>query len=349
MPRPKRCEFQGAIYLVTLTGDSSGNVFYDPRVLKQHPDTARNHAEDAQRFEGLLWETCEQYDARVHAYALEPNIGLVLLQTLGGPLGWIMHDLLARYSTYLREQGRPAGAGRPFPGRYKAQIVQLAKLPYVVRYVHRRELVGDRQRRAINHPFSSNLIYCRRRPQPTCFVASVTRRALELLGHIGPNSYFEFMAARDTPAIAHLLSQRIIGDQNFGDFVRRTGHKMSGAPSPDEILREVTGVLLHAQPDIAGSSTHRGALARALVAWYAMRTGTARIGAVARWFGVTSSDLRYLIRRHRQRQPQYFSRPPTEIFPTLSRSEDKTSLPRSTGLQHFETPATPPPNASIRR
>lgn len=317
MPRQKRCEFHGAIHLVTISGRNGENVFYDPNILMKFPQTARHHAPHAERFQNILWNVCEQYNACVHAYFLEPNAFSLVLQTSGAPLQWLMHDLLSQYSMYLREQNCRSERAKPFPRRYNAQIVQPAKLPYVVRYVQRREPPGDPRRRAINHPFSSNLIYCGRHPQPHNFVVSATREALRQLGHLGTQAYFEFMAAGDTPSITQMLSRRVIGDVHFIESVGKLAMRAPLAPSPDEILKEVTTSLLHSEPNIACASTHRGALARALVAWYAMRTGAAQIGAVAKWFGVTSSDLRYLIRRHRQRSPQYFSQSLSELFPTL--------------------------------
>ena len=321
MPRPKRCEFQAAIHLVTVSGYSGGHVFYDPQIFTQFPENPRAHAPDADCFDDRVWDACEQYDARVHAYVIEPNTALLVIQTLGGPLGWIVHDLLARYSKYLTEKNRIPGGTKPFPRRYKAQIVQPAKLPYVVRYVQRREIAAGQYRRAVNHPFSSSLIYCGRRSRPECFVVSAMREALAPLGYLGPNAYFEFMAADDSPSIAYMLSRRIIGEQSFADSVRARCRKPARTPSPDEILREVCGAVLHTGPEIASTSTHLGALARALVAWYAMRTGTAQIGAVARWFDVTSADLRYLIRTHRRKNPQYFLRSLPELFPALGTRE----------------------------
>lgn len=314
MPRAKRREFQGAIYLATLREDSGAVVFYDPQLFKRFADNPRAHAPDARQFESLLWETCTQYDARIHAYLIEPCGSSIVIQTLGAPLGWIMHDLLTRYSIYLREQGRIPRGTKLFPRRYRAQIVQPEKLPYVVRYVQRHEAPGDRPRRAINHPFNSHLIYCGRRPQPQCFVTSATQAALKTLGYQGASSYFQFMAARDSPSIAHMLSRSVIGEEAFAKAVRDRCREPRIVPSREDILQQVTSALLHAASGLASSSTHRGALARALVAWYAMRAGTAQIGSVAKWFGVTSSDLRYLIRRHRERQPHYFSKPLPELF-----------------------------------
>lgn len=321
MPRPERCEFQGAIHLVTVSGYSGGLVFYNPQIFNQFPDNPRVHAPGAKYFENLLWDACEQYDARVHAYVIEPNGALIVIQTHGAPLSWIVHDLLGRYSVYLVEQNRIPAGEKPFPRRYKAQIVQTAKLPYAVRYVQRREIVPHPRRRANNHPFSSSLIYCGRRPKPKCFIVSAMQDALARLGYFGPNAYYEFMARTDSPAITHMLSRPVIGEQVFVESVHEQCRKSLRVPSPDELLREVTGVLLHADPSIACASTHRGALARALVAWYAMRAGAAQIGTVGRWFGVTSSGLRYLIRRHQRENPQYFSKSTPELFPDLAQRE----------------------------
>lgn len=318
MSRPKRCEFRGAIHLVTVNGYSNGHVFYDPYIFAQFHENPRIHAVAAIYFEDLLWKACEQYEARVHAYVIEPNVALIVLQTLGAPLGWLVHDLLARYSRYLIEQKLVPLGIKTFSHRYKAQIVQPAKLPYVVRYVQRKHITADRHRRAVNHLFSSSLIYCGRRSMPECFIVSAMLEALAPLGYRGPNAYFEFLAAGDSPSIAHMLSRRVIGEKAFADSVPARCRRQPRAPSPDDILREVTGSVLHTAPEIAFTSTHLGALARALVAWYAMRTGTAQIGAVARWFDVTGADLRYLISKHQQKNPQYFSKSLPELFPDFA-------------------------------
>lgn len=333
MARPKRCEFQGAIHLVTLSGYTGGHVFYEPQVFKQFPHNPRSHAPDAEHFESLLWDTCEQYGARVHAYVIEANVALTVIQTDGAPLSWIVHDLLARFSKYLVEHNRISEREKPFPRRYKAQVVQPAKLPYVVRYVQRRDVGGHPRRRALNHPFSSHLIYCDRKARPECFVVSTMRKALEYLGYLGQTAYFEFMARSDSPAIAYMLSRHVIGEANFVESAGERCRKPPKLPSPDEILLAVTDSLLHTESDVACSSTHRGALARALVAWYAMRTGAAQIGTVGRWFRVTSSDLRYLIRRHRRDNPQYFSKSIPELFPLLSAPGEATQLAQLRDMQ----------------
>ncbi|MGH8200519.1 MAG: hypothetical protein ACREVO_09190 [Steroidobacteraceae bacterium] len=300
-----------------MTGYRNGHVFYDPQIFKQFPENPRGHAPDAEYFEGLLWTACEQYDARIHAYVIESNVASIVIETLRAPLGWVVHDLLAQYSKHLVGVRRISQGSRPFPQRYQAQTVQPAMLPYAVRFVQRREIPAGRHRRAVNHPFSSNLIYCGRRARPQYFVVNAMQKALPLIGYFELKGYFEFMAADDTPSIAHMLSKNVIGESRFADSVQERCRQPARVPSPDEILLAVTGALLHRELEIVCTSTHIGALARALVAWYAMRTGTAQIGAVAGWFDITSSDLRYLIRVHRQKSPHQFLKPLADLFPAL--------------------------------
>lgn len=315
MARPKRYDFQGALHLVTISGYPGGSVFYDPGIFARFPKNPCAHAPDANRFESLLWDVCEQYDARVHAYLIDSNATQLIIQTVGAPLPWLVHDLLARYSTHLINTNRIRLGQRPFPRRYRAQLVQPAKLPYAVRCIHRRENAIDSRRRMINNPFSSNLIHSGRKVKPKQFVVNMTREALYSLGYRGLDGYFEFMARGDSPTIADMLSRRIVGEADFIEAVQKRLKQPPKVPTPDQILEGVTGTLLHAASDVVCSSSHRGALARALVAWYAMRAGTAQIGAVGQWFGVTSSGLRYLIRKHRNRSPHYFAKTPAELFP----------------------------------
>lgn len=338
MARPRRSDFQGAIHLITLRGYPGRHVFYDPEIFEQFPENPCGHAPDAVFFQTLLLDTCEQYGAVIHAYVMDPNAALIVIQRHAAPMTWVAHDVLARFSKYLIKETRIPSGEKPFPQRHRAQIVQPSKLPYAVRYVQRRAVSTDPRRRAINHPFSSNLIYCGRKARPECFVVSETRDALERLGYFGLNGYFEFMARRDSPAIAQMLTRHVIGEATFAESVRERSREPATIPCSDEILREVTRALLHAEPGIAYSSTHLGALARALVAWYAMRTGTAQIGTVATWFGITSSDLRYLIRRHRRKNPQYFSRSLPDLFPVPAGPEATSPLIQSQDRRGSETP-----------
>jgi hypothetical protein len=308
MARQRRYEFPGALHLVTIRGPGPTPVFYDSSLFVRFPENPRAHAPYAIDFEDQLWAMCEQYDARVHAYIIEPNAALVIVQSGAAPLSWLMHDVLVRHA---RHRGT-----RLFPRRYRAQLVQPAKLPYVVRHVERRPTAGTR-RRPGNHPFSSSLIYCGRRPRPACFSVDTLHMALAALGHGGRTAYFEFMASPDSPSIAAQLAQSIIGDEAFRQAARAHHGPVPRTLPPEEILQTVSASILYTAPQIAYTSTHRGALARALVAWYAMRTGVARISAVAEWFGVTGSDLRTLIRRHRQREPHYFTLSSAELFPSL--------------------------------
>jgi hypothetical protein len=178
---------------------------------------------------------------------------------------------------------------------------------------------------------------------------TATQNALARLGYPGQSSYFEFMAVGDTPSIAHMLSRHVIGEKVFADSIGERCRTRVSVPSPDEILREVTSRLLHAAPEVACSLTHKGAFARALIAWYAMRTGAAQITAVARWFGVTSSDLRYLIRQHRQRHPQHFSKALPELFPILFTSKDAVLAERTDDLRRPGTSENPPVGAPSQR
>jgi hypothetical protein len=332
MARPRRCEFPGAVHLVSAGGPPGAHVFYDPDLFTRFPDNPRAHAPRAERFERLLWDVCEQYDAWVHAYCTEPNAALIVLQSGGAPLSWLMHDLLSRYARHRGGENRAPSGVQRFARRYKAQLVQPAKLPYAVRYVQRREMPAAR-RRAVNHPFSSSLIYCGRRARPARFIVSALRAALAPLGYVGPGAYFEFMARSDSPAIADLLARPVIGEPSYRQAVREWRPTSVQTPSPEDLLREVTCTVLHTHPAIACTSTHRGALARALVAWYAMRTGVARIGTVSGWFGVTSSDLRDLIHRHRRTHPQYFALATLDLFPDLRASAShptpRAALPRA--------------------
>jgi transposase-like protein len=53
---------------------------------------------------------------------------------------------------------------------------------------------------------------------------------------------------------------------------------------------------------------HQAVLARALVAWHALRTGSASVREVATWFGITAATLGRGIRHYRRASPALFEK-----------------------------------------
>jgi hypothetical protein len=138
------------------------------------------------------------------------------------------------------------------------------------------------------------------------------RSELEVKGHHGLRGYREFMDQDETPYVANLLSQgspldsRIVGDKVFVQKARHMAAHPAASPTREELIASVARLLNKTPADIF-SATRVGALGRSLVAWYGVRSGTATLTEVGRWFSVSGETLGQRIRHHREVRPDLFN------------------------------------------
>jgi putative transposase len=309
MPRHERLDFKDAIHYATVRGRDGSEIFFDAHTFRRFPHTPRQYAPHVVRFELLLAEACTECGAILHGYCLEPNSGILILQTAGAPLQAFMRRLCGRYSRYLRAAGFVGGHG-VFGARYDSKIVAPEYLPHAVRRAHRSPVLAGLCRRPLDYPFSSERAYTGEFAQIPITTAAL-RTALELKGHFGSRGYREFMGQDETPYVENLLSNgapldsRIIGDRVFVQKARHMVAHPLPPPTREQLIEGVAS-LLHKTPVDILSATPVGALGRALVAWYGVRAGVATLTQMGHWFSVTSATLGQGIRHHRSVTPALF-------------------------------------------
>src|SRR6266481_2584923 len=135
MPRHERLNFRDAIHYAQVRGRNGSDIFFDPHTLRRFPQAPRQYAPHALRFELLLAEACTECGTILHGYCLEPNSGILVLQTAGASLQALMQRLLNRYSRYRRAAGF-VGGRRVFGARYGSKDVAPEHLPHGVRAAH---------------------------------------------------------------------------------------------------------------------------------------------------------------------------------------------------------------------
>jgi len=131
-------------------------------------------------------------------------------------------------------------------------------------------------------------------------------------GYFGPRGYREFMDQDEGPYVGNLFargSPRILASSEASFSLSRCAN--GGAPRPaadrEQIIAGVAQLLQLSARDIF-SATHAGALGRALVAWYGLRSGAATLTDMGRWFsfrvltwgrrcGITEGVRRSYLRR----------------------------------------------------
>ena len=123
--------------------------------------------------------------------------------------------------------------------------------------------------------------------------------------------YREFMEQAETPHVAVLFEQgspldaRVVGGNVFVTQARdAAGHPP--APATREQLLAGVAKLLEAEPETSLTAGHQAVLRRALVAWYALRLGTATLREVGRWFDVSGATLGKGMRHYRRVSPELF-------------------------------------------
>jgi hypothetical protein len=318
MPRHKRLDFRGALHYVRVDGRQGAEIFFDSTILRSFPKAPRYYAPHLRTFELLLAATCEERAATLHAYCLEPNSGVFIMNTAGAPLHSFMQRLCGGYSRYLRA-GPFAARQDLFATRYESRVIAPEYLPHAVRRAHYSPVASGLCRRRVDYPFSSERAYTgERAPIPISMVDF--RAALELKGHFGAKGYRDFMDQDESPYVANLftrgspLDPRVVGGKLFAQQVRQTVSQPAAVPTREQLIGGVAALIKVGPTDIL-SATHVGVLGRALVAWYGLRTGAATLTEMGRWFSVTSATLGQAMRHHRKMSPDLFG---LRVLPGMS-------------------------------
>jgi REP-associated tyrosine transposase len=322
MPRHERLDFKDAIHYASVRGRGGSQIFFDADTFRHFPHTPRQYAPHVLRFELLLAEACMECGAILHGYCLEPNSGILVVQRAGAPFQALMQRLCGRYSRYRRADGFVGGRGL-FGARYDSKVVAPEYLPQAVRRAHRSPVLAGLCRRVVDYPFSSARAYIGEfAPIPIAMIDF--RNALKLKGHSGPRGYQEFMDQDETQYVANLLSRgspqdpRIVGDKVFVQKARHMAAYPAASLTREQLIEGVARLLNKTPADIY-SATHVGVLGRALVAWYGVRTGSATLAEVGRWFSVTGATLGQAIGHQRSLAPDLFN---LAILPGLEVSTD---------------------------
>jgi putative transposase len=312
MPRRKRLDFKEAIHYVMVRGAAGAEIFFNARDLQRSPRAPRQIAPQVSKFEKLLAETRDECGELLHAYCVEPNRGILVLKAAGAPLQVFMQRLCGAYARYLRRGGF-AVERAVFASRYDAKIIAPEYLPHAVRRAHRSPIESGLRKQPVDYPFSSDRAYRGETAVLAIHMADV-RAALELKGHFGSRGYRDFMNQAETPHVARLLTHgspldsRIVGDKVFVQKARQTAEHPPVPLDREQLTAQVASLLKCTAADIF-SPTHTGTLGRALVAWYGVRSGTATLTEIGRWFSVTGASLGQAIRIQRLIRPDLF-RPP---------------------------------------
>lgn len=121
MARPFRCQYEGAIYHVTVRGNERRAIFRDDQ--------------DRRRLVDRLRALLDVHHVRLYAYVLMPNHYHLVICTPRANLSRFMQQLNTSYTVYFNRRHRRWG--HLFGGRFKARVVEGGSyLLSLSRYVH---------------------------------------------------------------------------------------------------------------------------------------------------------------------------------------------------------------------
>lgn len=156
MPRQSRIEYAGAVYHVVNRGNYRQDLF--------------TVEEAGVCFERTLFDACERFGWRLHAYVLMSNHYHLCVETPDGRLAcgmqWLQSTFANRFNRLVKERGHV------FQGRYKALLIERGEsLLRVVNYIHLNPVRAGLQRVETlrEHELSSFPKFFRRE-RPACLV-----------------------------------------------------------------------------------------------------------------------------------------------------------------------------------
>jgi hypothetical protein len=221
--------------------------------------------------------------------------------------------LSGRYSRHLHLTHLMPDHVSAFPTRYEAKVIAPEYLPHAVRRVHALALRYGLARRAIDYPFSSAPAYLGERA-PVRLQSEALWRALEQKGMLGLKGYREFMEKPETAYVTELFEQgspldaRVVGGSVFVAQARDAAAHAPARLTREQLLEGVARLLGADSPTSVSVEGPQAALARALVAWYALNSGSASVRQVGAWFNVSGATLGKAIRHHRRLSPALFQK-----------------------------------------
>jgi hypothetical protein len=308
MSHQGRHDHPNSIHLVSVRARGGTDIFG----LAAHPPAARatqaSHPPQLQCWESLLARACDRHAARVHGYTWLPDEALFLLQRSAVAMSVVLASLLGQYSRYLHRTGVVAPGRSPYTSRYESIEVTQSALPYAVRHLYWRAVRAGLCIWPDDYPWCSYAQHCAD-VVPTWFEQAEFIACLKASGVSGPKEVHEFLSQAEDSSHEAIFRQRSGRTPRITGLpadIERARWQASHPPSPPPLHHIFVGVRRLLRRGLA--TFDRDVLGKALITWYATRSGVATLEELALRFGCSPSTLRRDIESHRRRSPELFER-----------------------------------------
>lgn len=288
MSRPLRVHVSGGIYYLIQRGGAGHAIFSGP--------------DDYAFFEQLLPMALRRSRATAFAYCWTPEAVHLVVRVGEAPVGRMMQGLTSRYARQMHR--RNGESGHFFRTRYQATLIDSdAYLWKLIHYVHHIPVLTGLALHADEYGHSSHRAYLGATETPWLN----TNAALAMLEpEEDPDEAYRALMSQ--PPAQHDLdlfhnggasASRIIGGPEFLANLPRHARKYRSKISLEQIICAVTQALGVERDHVMSSSRRRDlALARALIAWFAIERRVATLTEVARRLNRDPSTLSVAISRY---------------------------------------------------
>ncbi len=288
MSRPPRIHVPGGTYYLVQSGGAGHMIFNSP--------------EDYAFLEQLVPAALRRNRAIAYAYCWTPDAIHLVVRAGETPIGRMMQGLTSRYARQMHR--RDGGSGHFFRTRYQASLVDAdAYLLKLIQYVHHIPVLSGLAEHPDEYAYSSHRAYVGATETPWVN----TRAVMAALGADEDSraTYDEIIAScpdiRDIDVFRNggSTASRIIGGQDFHAGLPRHLRQYRSKISLEQIIGAVTQALGVDREHVMSSSRRRDlALARALIAWFAIERRVATLTEVARRLNRDPSTLSVAISRY---------------------------------------------------
>jgi putative transposase len=288
MSRPPRIHVPGGTYYLVQSGGAGHTIFSCP--------------EDYEFLEQLVPAALRRSRATAYAYCWTPDAIHLVVRAGEMPIGRMMQGLTSRYARQMHR--RDGGSGHFFRTRYQASLVDAdAYLMKLIQYVHHIPVLNGLATHADEYAHSSHRAYL-----GVADIPWISARAALATLDPGedPTVSFEELVTHG-PDAHHVelfrnggaTASRVIGGPEFQAGLPRHLRKYRSKISLDQIIGAVTQALGVDREHVMSSSRRRDlALARALIAWFAIERRVATLTEVARRLNRDPSTLSVAISRY---------------------------------------------------
>jgi REP element-mobilizing transposase RayT len=288
MSRPPRVHVPGGTYYLIQRSGAGQKIFASP--------------DDYAFLEQLVPTALRRNRASAYAYCWTPDAIHLVVRAGEVPIGRMMQGLTSRYARQIHR--RSGESGHFFRTRYQAVLVDADEyLLKLIQYVHYIPVLTGLALHVDEYAYTSHRAYA-----GTAETSWINPRAALSALEIEEDpraAYAELMANRPADRDIELLcnggasASRIVGGPEFLASLPRHVRKQRSKISLEQIICAVTQALGVDREHVMSSSRRRElALARALIAWFAIERRVATLTEVARRLNRDPSTLSVAISRY---------------------------------------------------